>query len=188
MVIDNSGDAQLNVVEFVMFIINTKQVQVSGRPPSFSRRRYGTPPQTLSSLQPFHIVPLLPSSLPRPTPSTRRLPSPPPPPPPPSLPPPAPSPPPRSHPRLPRHTPSPHQARLKDEGTLKVDPVSGRSSIPDDVLSDLGVMFEGERRGQYMPEESGLARVGQGLVLGLGRFVYRDHACPSSHATYATRR
>lgn len=28
MVIDSSGDAQLNVAEFVMFIITTKQVQV----------------------------------------------------------------------------------------------------------------------------------------------------------------
>ena len=35
------------------------------------------------------------------------------------------------------------QARLESEGTLIVDPRTGRSSIPDDVLVDLGVMFEG---------------------------------------------
>jgi hypothetical protein len=32
MVLDSSGDAQLNVAEFVMFIITTKQVQVPGTP------------------------------------------------------------------------------------------------------------------------------------------------------------
>ena len=35
------------------------------------------------------------------------------------------------------------QARLEKEGTLIIDPRTGRSSIPDDVLMDLGVMFEG---------------------------------------------
>jgi hypothetical protein len=40
---------------------------------------------------------------------------------------------------------APSQARLESEGTLIVDPRSGRSSIPDDVLVDLGVMFEGTR-------------------------------------------